>query len=88
MRIVILVLVALLSGCTVMGRPAEVRAWVGADQNRYIGRNPIGNLSITQPLPYFLELHYMHSSSLVERDEFVSDQFGVGICVRFPIQEC
>lgn len=95
-RAALLAGLALLSGCasTWERYPTEVRMWAAWDTNdgdarSPIGRQPTGNIMLTQPLPAYLELSYQHISSIQDfRDRGTIDQFGVGFCVKVPLRDC
>ena len=70
--------------------PTEVRAWAAFEVGKpVVGRSPTGNILVTQPLPYYFEASYNHVSSLPDYyDKATVDQFGIGVCIKVPLNRC
>ena len=93
MKVLIAAALIALSGCAASpdrDPKTQLRVWIAADANMgAVGRNPLANVLLTQPITPYLEAHYLHVSSLVEKnDPGTIDSVGVGVCVSFPIRPC
>lgn len=69
---------------------ATARVWIAADiSEKAIGRAPLANVLVAQPVTSYVEVYYQHISSLVEKhDKGQVDAFGVGVCIKFPVRRC
>lgn len=87
-----------LTGCAVVERanaywhehPTEFRVFAGYDaHDSPIGRQPHGNVLVTQPLPGYMELGFQHISSMPDYyDKGEVNQATWGFCFRVPMKRC
>ncbi|MEY4943048.1 MAG: hypothetical protein RL254_1229 [Planctomycetota bacterium] len=93
MLAIVVGIVVLLSlfGCAVWrDNPTQVRVFAGWDiRESPAGREPTGNVLFSQPLPLYMEANYLHISSIPDaHDAGLTDQFGIGFCVKIPYRRC
>mgnify|MGYP000240408755 CR=1 FL=1 len=86
MKILIAAVALALGACAHMPEGdygARIQVWAARDLGKKaVGENPIGNVLVSQPLPWYASLYFQHISSMAGKDPGEVNQVGVGFCFK------